>query len=232
LIVVAIIAVLVGMLLPALGKARQTAKKINCLTNLRQLAMGMGMYLNDWSGNLNLRYNTGSVNICNSAAKDTWQNLLFPKYIGSKGVFACPSYLAAWKLPSDKYRTYAMSPFICEGSKFRNIGSYLKLSQIVLFSESYWASDFVQEPSGVYFEPRGYMSPWNWYAIAGLSLHGESGNWMDPQTFWTTAFLDGHADIVRAREYSWVQVCPNTNPSVSAKYTGGLKAIIYAPGYE
>jgi prepilin-type N-terminal cleavage/methylation domain-containing protein/prepilin-type processing-associated H-X9-DG protein len=44
LVVVAIIAVLVAILLPALNKARAAAKNVQCMANLRQLGMAHSMY--------------------------------------------------------------------------------------------------------------------------------------------------------------------------------------------
>ncbi len=47
LVVIAIIALLIGILLPALGAARQTARTAACLSNIRQLELAHQMYLND-----------------------------------------------------------------------------------------------------------------------------------------------------------------------------------------
>ncbi len=50
LVVIGIIAVLIGVLLPVLGRARESANNVKCLSNLRQLGLGCILYINQSKG--------------------------------------------------------------------------------------------------------------------------------------------------------------------------------------
>ncbi len=59
LVVIAMIAILAALLLPALGKARERTRGIQCLGNTRQLAMAWQLYADDHAGRL--AYNLGQT---------------------------------------------------------------------------------------------------------------------------------------------------------------------------
>lgn len=80
LVVVAIIAVLVAMLLPALSQAREMAKTVACMANLKQIGMGIGMYADENSGLYPINMDPGNWSDPKVRMAQWWP--LIGKYIG------------------------------------------------------------------------------------------------------------------------------------------------------
>ncbi len=79
LVVIAIIAILAGMLLPALGRAKEAGRRIACLNNEKQLGLSLTMYAGDNDEELTPRSKTNH-----------WTTLLQPTYHDLK-ILKCPS---------------------------------------------------------------------------------------------------------------------------------------------
>jgi len=95
LVVIAIIAILAAMLLPALSKARDKAFASTCMSNQKQLAMGMIMYTQDWSHTYPGRSYGVYPHSMGDGKTVCWPGFIYD-YIGDAGPFMCPSYDRRW----------------------------------------------------------------------------------------------------------------------------------------
>lgn len=100
LVVISIIALLIAILLPVLNSAREAGKAISCLSNQRQIGVGMHVYVNDnedefmpvfyverWpNGTVKVAYNWYSWMITDGFATDN------VGYFSSSDVLFCPAY--------------------------------------------------------------------------------------------------------------------------------------------
>jgi prepilin-type N-terminal cleavage/methylation domain-containing protein/prepilin-type processing-associated H-X9-DG protein len=89
LVVIGIIAVLIGLLLPSLSRARESAKRVKCLSNLRSLATSLILYADGSKGWLPNMNPLNTVNDDNAATEVLVA--LNREFIKSPGVFHCPS---------------------------------------------------------------------------------------------------------------------------------------------
>jgi prepilin-type N-terminal cleavage/methylation domain-containing protein/prepilin-type processing-associated H-X9-DG protein len=90
LVVIAIIAILAAILFPVFAQAREAARKTQCLSNLKQMGLGIQMYAQDYDEQLP----QGSRVIEGNAWR--WLHQTYP-YVKNAGIYKCPSNpLAPW----------------------------------------------------------------------------------------------------------------------------------------
>jgi prepilin-type N-terminal cleavage/methylation domain-containing protein len=94
LVVIAIIAILAAILFPVFAQAREAARSTACLSNMRQIATGVQMYVQDYDETLFFRSGGDSAltraNVATSGNALKWWNQVMP-YIRNGNLFRCPS---------------------------------------------------------------------------------------------------------------------------------------------
>jgi prepilin-type N-terminal cleavage/methylation domain-containing protein len=87
LVVIAIIAILAAILFPVFGRARENARRSSCLSNMKQLGLGIMQYVQDYDEKLPMRQFSDDAP---NAWIFSWRRAIYP-YVKSTQVFACPS---------------------------------------------------------------------------------------------------------------------------------------------
>ena len=197
LVVIAIIAILASMLLPALNKARDTAKKIKCIGNLKQLGLAFQNYSSDYDGSILFSYPGSS-----------WMPNLFP-YCSSYGtppagtsggsfysskriapVMICPSHaplnyeaLNAWSHSDYAANNFAAFNTASANGQFpdiRRTNQQKKPSSTIEFLDNYNAGTT-------------YISAWHVSSIVDPLYRL---NWYKHNNRMNVVYMDGHASDI------------------------------------
>ena len=211
LIVIAIIAILAGMLLPALNRARDTAKTISCCGNLKTIGTGVQIYasnFDDWivPGLLTL---SSPIWFSNLAGKGTGAVKCGPTYVNdttTKGTYVCPAETSPFgKYAENKFQFthYAINGMLSGSIADKdnvNLNKIRKTIWIKQASAAVFAGDS--------FEPFHYRTiRVQHYAFrhGGKETRRKRFDASEPELTPTTAkfnavFVDGHAATISYKE--------------------------------
>lgn len=217
LVVIAIIAILAAILFPVFAQAREKARQASCQSNLKQLALGMLMYVQDYDERFPPSWaDTGGP----WNAYDYWPALIYP-YVKNHQVFDCPTS------PDGVSPSIAWSTGGYDGNYGFNYDGLTYAINEQLASLPYPAETYMFFDSG----DRAVCAGANTWAqlMEDLDLdwnsRKEGANRHNMQV--NAAFVDGHVKSLQLRSFltrhgdyqppwyiSWADMPPNTDGTI------------------
>jgi len=208
LVVIAIIAILASMLLPALARAKEKARRISCVSNVKQLALAMKMYVDDHSGNYPPRMPDpapGAAFPCKPCRTIDWRPYALPYLSGTtnitnaSGVFMCP---ADNGLPA----AIAADPFNALTAKPQRFGEFYGSSYCLNTVMTRLGKEAaIVQPADTFMG----AEIWSWHQP--LAIQDFQGKTKKPIR--VAYFCDGHATIT-SEEFIQLQCAPPAAPGI------------------
>ena len=207
LVVIAIIAILAAMLLPALGKARQKARAISCVSREKQLALGFFLYADSFDEKM------PPSTYAYESTSTKWWDLVYP-YVNNAEVYACPALdVAHNKITMNYNNNIGTWGSVGGGVK---LGRIQQPTQTVLFNERYLIPRTLGSTSLSCWAVRNWPSPSTYYWCEWSLPHNNGCN---------LAFVDGHVAWYPMRG----RIDPLGWPLPAGAYAFRIEGIYLAP---
>jgi len=234
LVVIAIIGILIAMLLPAIQAARESARRANCASNLRQLATGVQVY-SDRNGEQLPPFSAGPSY---SAWNHSWTALLWPMMEAQNSYNTLQLWVAANAEPNlTVHRDFRSDGLVCPTRGFRIISSgdlvnaqamdYVAVSTVIMPEEYYTSSGpgamILTHTSSTYFKADGVIiNPVNYVTEANMPVRSRVtiGGVTDGMTY-TALIGEKHVNPTRlgSSTYDW------PSPGQVVWYIGGTRSL-------
>ena len=196
---IAIIAILASLLLPALARSKQKAKAVKCLSNEKQIALGYLLYASDNSDYLPLAATPGDFAPCQwffeISPYISKQTLSYTSLVAKANVVACPSANLDKVFPAS---TPASTAYGGYGQNYVYLGYALetdrvKASNVTKPPETCMNGDGLDPAPGLGWYNYGYLyppshPPWGTTKVLPYIRHGKRDNysWVDGHVSMTT----------------------------------------------
>jgi prepilin-type N-terminal cleavage/methylation domain-containing protein/prepilin-type processing-associated H-X9-DG protein len=134
LVVIAIIAILAAILFPVFAKAREKARSSSCQSNLKQLAQGVIMYIQDYDDTFPIFGPQWGQNPDPPGSGVSWWQGIFP-YVKNEQLYVCPIYRVTgpwtyWGRTFPCFVYYGMNPNLHVGVPLGGTGG-VHLSKVL-----------------------------------------------------------------------------------------------------